>query len=213
MRDTHCMDLGGDGGERGGSEALAARIAGPPAAASATPPAVWCVSTAKHGNGVTNLLSWGNFHTYWQSDGVLPHCIRVDFAALLAVEAVLLLLSHACDESYTPRVVTIRAGCGAADMMEVGRGVFESPEGWGCIDLGEEEEEAEKAKDPDPGNGRVARGGDLASRGVWCTRLEIIIVENRDNGRDCHVRGVRILGPCQEPACTYPASTRNLLLR
>ncbi|CCW67576.1 unnamed protein product [Phytomonas sp. Hart1] len=93
--------------------------------------------------------------------------------------------------------------------MEVGRGVFESPEGWGYLELSEgDDTKTNNSSNPDGRDGESLR-----SLGVWCTRLEIIIVENRDNGRDCHVRGVRILGPCQERISAYPSPTEDLPFR
>lgn len=40
--------------------------------------AVWSVSSAKPGNGV-ELLRDNNTDTYWQSDGMQPHMVSIQF--------------------------------------------------------------------------------------------------------------------------------------
>ena len=40
--------------------------------------AVWSVSSAKPGNGV-ELLRDGRDETYWQSDGMQPHMVNIQF--------------------------------------------------------------------------------------------------------------------------------------
>lgn len=80
---------------------------------------VWSVSSAKHGNGVSNLLHINDLSTFWQSDGNLPHIVHIQFAQLIAVDTVCVYLDFTKDESYTPRVIKVKAGTFDGDMTEV----------------------------------------------------------------------------------------------
>jgi hypothetical protein len=50
--------------------------------------AVWTLSTAKAGNGVQQLRD-NNMQTFWQSDGLQPHLITLEFN-----KQVYILLQH-----------------------------------------------------------------------------------------------------------------------
>ncbi|POM72628.1 Anaphase-promoting complex subunit 10, variant 1, partial [Phytophthora palmivora] len=69
--------------------------------------AVWSLSSAKPGNGVDQLRD-NNMDTYWQSDGVQPHLINIQFSRKMAVKEVALYLDYKLDESYTPKKIAIR---------------------------------------------------------------------------------------------------------
>lgn len=105
--------------------------------------AVWSLSGAKPGNGVSYLLDDNvrspiacgtcmcllylsracdaQTDSYWQSDGAQPHTITVQFHRRTEVSAIALFLNHTADESYTPEVVNIRAGTTFHDLREVTR--------------------------------------------------------------------------------------------
>ncbi|KEG14053.1 anaphase promoting complex subunit 10 [Trypanosoma grayi] len=204
--------------------------------------AVWTVSSAKHGNGVTCLLD-DCHETFWQSDGVLPHVISIDFARLTSVATVALFLSSQQDESYTPRKIRVQAGTHSGDMADVAVATVDNPQGWVLMRVAAEAEPAAQWELGEAGvvGGRTAaalptsattgtRGrtsfptssldlvgnddhAEFLGEGVWCTHLRIIIKENRQNGRDCHVRGVRVLGPVHQSVFTTSSFTQNLLLR
>jgi anaphase-promoting complex subunit 10 len=146
--------------------------------------AVWHVSSAKHGNGVAQLRDRDS-KTFWQSDGVLPHAISVEFPALTQVVYVAVLLLFGSDESYTPKKLSVRAGTHSHDVSEVGSADVDSPNGWVVVEL---------LEDP------AMRGASSAK--VWCTYLQVMITENHQNGRDTHVRGMRVFSPRAAPELT-----------
>lgn len=191
--------------------------------------AVWSVSSAKHGNGVTALLD-GSHNTFWQSDGILPHTISIDFPRLTPLLAVALYLDFQQDESYTPRKLRVQAGTHAGDVADVAAVTVNDPQGWVLMRLAAEAEAQEPWELP--ANNRassslphspliqlssgVAEYDDYAEfleSVVWCTHLRIVLEENRQNGRDSHVRGVRVLGPARQCVYTTPEFTQHMLLR
>lgn len=82
------------------------------------------------------------------------------------------------DESYTPRVVSVRAGNSLAEMKEVRLMELDEPGGWVTINLVR--------------GGVVARPG---SPGVKAYVLQVVVVSNHQNGRDTHVRQCKVYGP------------------
>nr|CCC94564.1 putative anaphase promoting complex, subunit 10-like protein [Trypanosoma congolense IL3000] len=182
--------------------------------------AVWSVSSAKHGNGVMCLLD-GSHDTFWQSDGVVPHVISIDFARLTSVAVVAIYLDFAEDNSYTPRKMRVQAGTHNGDMADAVTVVVDDPQGWVLIQMAPETETLNSwgARDVNGehcGDDAVLDHADYAEfieDGVWCTRLRIIVEENRQEGRDCHVRGLRVLGHIKQSLFTTAYFTQTLQLR
>lgn len=203
--------------------------------------AVWSVSTAKPGNGVEQLLD-GKQKTYWQSDGPQPHTISAQFVSKLKVKEVRVFLDFGSDESYTPSVISVRAGTNFHDLKLV-RKIKElsGPHGWVRIPLGDlpfegdalegddededssdgEEDEihersaadlaardmrrharATSRKKSEMARSRAMQearakleGGSLRDRSVTKAHMiQIVIHCNHQNGRDSHIRMVRVLG-------------------
>lgn len=234
---------------------------------------VWTVSSAKHGNGVRHLMRHHDLNNFWQSDGVLPHVIRIQLGQLTPVEAMAVYVNSAVDQSYSPRVIRVKAGTHNGDMTEVAKADIGAGQecGWVLItlremagddgdDLGgsasdggggvvagvkaqhQRQEVRPRQRDSGaPGRGRpsgaassysppipysevaAALGhgnratsssagaqtsatvpmiphnpGNAADRWLWCTLIDIYICENQFNGRDCHLRGIRLMGPRYE---------------
>lgn len=182
----------------------------------------WSVSTAKAGNGVEQLLD-GDAKTYWQSDsqhdGQQPHTIVAQFMFKVKIAEIGLYLDYQADESYTPAIVTVRAGNSYNDLKVVRRcRKLNDPRGWVCIPMGDivdeyDEWSEEESDGEDMGDDQVARerrNGERRRRrrermeerrrkaGDACVTkafmLQIIIHCNHQNGRDSHVRMVRVLG-------------------
>ncbi|KAK4899795.1 hypothetical protein LTR27_003061 [Elasticomyces elasticus] len=149
--------------------------------------ASWTVSTAKPGNGVAALRSPDPLH-YWQSDGPQPHLLSIHFFKLVEIASIEVLLDFKNDESYTPTKIQFLAGTGVHDIQEFAEMSFEQPTGWhevdfsnvGPIDDAEESLNGEEVVD-------------------WSKRpvlraflLQVRILENHQNGKDTHLRGVRV---------------------
>lgn len=100
---------------------------------------VWTVSSAKHGNGVRNLMHYHDLNTFWQSDGALPHVIRIRLSQLTPVEAIALYVNSGVDQSYSPRVIKVKAGTHEGDMTEVARADIGAGQecGWVLMELGD----------------------------------------------------------------------------
>lgn len=147
--------------------------------------AVWTVSSAKHGNGVLQLRE-DSAESYWQSDGNLPHTITLQFPGLTPVHSIALLLRYNKDESYTPSKITVRVGTHERDIAECAVVELNKPNGWVmlCLHDGPKEGSA-----PIPEVSKPAF--DLAT--VYCCTLTVSVVENHQNGRDTHVRSMKVL--------------------
>ena len=142
---------------------------------------MWSVTSAKPGNGV-DLLRDGSADTYWQSDGTQPHLVNVQFQRKVQLREVALHLSYKNDESYTPQKISVRAGNGFHDLREVKAVEMEEPEGWVVVPLA-------------PGG--ESEGGGAGALGTYV--LQIAVLSNHQNGRDSHIRQVKVYGPTRDP--------------
>ncbi len=78
--------------------------------------AVWTVTSSKPGCGV-EMLRDGKTDTYWQSDGVNPHYITIQFPKRVQILELRIYIDIKQDESYTPNKITIKAGNGLHDLQ------------------------------------------------------------------------------------------------
>ncbi|CAD7700693.1 unnamed protein product [Ostreobium quekettii] len=138
--------------------------------------AVWSVTSAKPGNGV-ELLRDGKSDTYWQSDGTQPHLVNMQFQKKMLVQELHLYLDFKLDESYTPNKIAIRAGNSYYDLKEIMQIDLEEPQGWVNIPLSMEET------------------GDC----LKALLLQIAVLSNHQNGRDTHIRQIKVYGPRVDP--------------
>jgi anaphase-promoting complex subunit 10 len=156
--------------------------------------AVWSLSTAKPGNGVDQIRD-GSVDTYWQSDGSYPHLINIQFRKRVSVSSVAFFLDYNLDESYTPKQICVRSGITTHDLADVQMVDLTSPVGWiniplrppmdpldEILQMGGEEQ----ADDSDPLNG---------GRPLRAFFIQIVVLSMHQNGRDTHVRQVKIFGP------------------
>ncbi|KAK4683908.1 anaphase-promoting complex subunit 10, partial [Tremellales sp. Uapishka_1] len=141
--------------------------------------ATWTVSTHKYGFGVENLKD-NNDGTFWQSEGPQPHIIDLSFPKRVMISSISLQTSHPRDDSYTPSKIAIKAGTGLHDLQEVRSMEFEKPNGWIPISLRPMEvSETEAEIDGPP---------------IPCHHLRLLIIANHLNGKDTHVRGLKVFG-------------------
>jgi len=131
--------------------------------------ATWSVSSAKLGNGVLQLLD-DDETTCWQSDGSTPHVISATFPHRVLIQEVRVLVNHDMDESYTPARVGLWVLSGM-DFESVGEIVeLDQPKGWVHMQM---------------------------TPVVGVFSLQVAILSNHQNGRDSHVRGIKVLGCVQ----------------
>jgi len=142
--------------------------------------AKWSVSSYKFGFG-PECLRDGDPDTFWHSDGPQPHFITIEFPRKVAIQKLSLYLSFPLDDSYTPATVAVRAGTGPSDLQDVRVVTLEKPDGWLTFDV--------SAEPNDDGEGY---------KPVHAYVLQVIVIANHMNGKDTHVRGLRVLGPIEE---------------
>ncbi|EIN04933.1 anaphase-promoting complex subunit 10 [Punctularia strigosozonata HHB-11173 SS5] len=142
--------------------------------------AKWSVSSFKYGFGAECLID-NDPDTFWHSDGPQPHFITVEFPRKMAIQKLSIYLSFPLDDSYTPSTLAIRAGTGPSDLQDVRVLTLDKPDGWITFDISSEASEEGEGFKP-----------------VHAYVLQIIIVTNHMNGKDTHVRGLRVLGPLEE---------------
>lgn len=86
-----------------------------------------------------NLAALPQTSSYWQSDGVAPHTINVQFHRKTSLLQVSLYLDFSMDESYTPKRLCVRAGTTGHDLRDVMFINLHEPVGWINIPLGDPE--------------------------------------------------------------------------
>ncbi|KAJ6796790.1 anaphase-promoting complex subunit 10 isoform X2 [Iris pallida] len=144
--------------------------------------AAWSVSSCKPGNGVVFLRDDG-LDTYWQSDGAQPHLVNIQFQKKVKLQLVVLYVDFKLDESYTPSKISIRAGDGFHNLKEIKTVELVKPVGWVHISLS---------------------GTDPRETFIHTFMLQLAILSNHLNGRDTHVRQIKIYGPSPNPVPHQP---------
>ncbi|CAK4721007.1 hypothetical protein LEN26_002213 [Aphanomyces euteiches] len=140
--------------------------------------AVWTLSSAKPGNGVHQLRD-DDMNTYWQSDGMQPHLINIQFDKKMTVQEVALYLDYKKDESYTPKTLVIRAGTTFHDLVDIKTHSIAEPNGWVTIPLQQV----------------VATATSSYEKPLRTFFLQIAVTAMHQNGRDTHIRQVKIFAP------------------
>jgi anaphase-promoting complex subunit 10 len=129
----------------------------------------------------------GNVNTYWQSDGPQPHCVNIHFPRTVSVCRIDVYTDLKVDESYTPAVISVRAGTFAQDLREVKQFQISEASGWISLVL------------------TSPRGEPLKT-----CMLQVAVLANYQNGRDTHLRQVRVYAPQPDAyliAHPFPPST------
>eukprot|EP00316_Scyphosphaera_apsteinii_P017369 CAMPEP_0119323508 /NCGR_PEP_ID=MMETSP1333-20130426/60880_1 /TAXON_ID=418940 /ORGANISM="Scyphosphaera apsteinii, Strain RCC1455" /LENGTH=179 /DNA_ID=CAMNT_0007330977 /DNA_START=46 /DNA_END=585 /DNA_ORIENTATION=- len=140
--------------------------------------AVWSLSTAKPGNGVEQLRD-DNTDTYWQSDGPQPHLINIQFHQKMRIHEIVIYTDFKLDESYTPAKISIRAGTTFHDLQEIHVQELNEPSGWVTI-LPSGKQTTTAAED---------------SSMLRTHFIQVAILANHQNGRDTHIRQIKIYTP------------------
>eukprot|EP00439_Symbiodinium_sp_Y106_P049281 s2345_g6.t1 len=188
----------GQGPSGPGTGAGAASAAGASAAASPSedfrdlgPEAAWSLSSAKQGNGVEQLRD-GSTDTFWQSDGPQPHLINIQFQRKVKVSEICFYVCFKIDESYTPSRISVRIGTAHHDLQEVQVVELKEPDGWITIPLAKpsfrpvELPPSCTLRDSEMGGAREF---------VRTHFIQLAVLTNHQNGRDTHIRQIKVLGP------------------
>lgn len=108
-----------------------------------------------------------------RSDGPQPHHLNIHFARFVSIRAIRIFLDFEADESYTPTRITLLAGTGYHDLIPFSALSFEQPKGWIDVPLDHV-------------------GGGPDGKTLRCFLVQVRIMENHQNGKDTHVRGLKI---------------------
>ncbi|GAM90712.1 hypothetical protein ANO11243_087570 [Dothideomycetidae sp. 11243] len=165
----------------------------------------WTVSSSKPGCGVTALRS-PDTTQFWQSDGPQPHYLTIHFFKLVSIVHMRIFLDFENDESYTPTKMQFWAGMGIHDLQEFAEMTFEQPKGWIDVDFSK--------VGPLPDASMDGTDGDID----WVSQpilraflLQVRIVENHQNGKDTHLRGLQIFSV--DPTATQGKTTQSVSTR
>lgn len=164
--------------------------------------ASWSLSSAKPGNGADQLLE-GNPETYWQSDGPQPHRVTVTFYKKTKISDIWILFSFKSDESYTPQQISIRIGNGYHDLQEIQVVDLREPEGWVRIPVAFPPENSERVFMPQEGATLRDRSFGGAYGYIRCFCLQIAVLSNHQNGRDTHMRNIKLFAPKIRNSVTF----------
>ena len=151
--------------------------------------AKFTVSSHKPGNGVEELRA-DDLHQYWQyvhqpwenghctnianrSDGPQPHKLTVYFVKRVGIRDLRFYVNYNDDESYTPTKIIFKSGTSENNLIEFASMTLESPVGWQQVPLD-------------------TAGGDPDGRTLVSYVLQMQILENHQNGKDTHLRGLKI---------------------
>lgn len=160
--------------------------------------AVWSLSSCKPGRSTLftkkclftelNFTGFGVerlrdniMDTYWQSDGQLPHLVNIQFHKRTNISQIYIYTDYKLDESYTPSRISIRSGTNFNDLQELQVIDLTEPNGWVQIPI---------------------KDGNVKSLRTFM--LQIAVISNHQNGRDTHMRQIRVHAPCGGEGKHYP---------
>jgi hypothetical protein len=130
----------------------------------------------------------------------VPHTVAAHFYRRTSVAKVALYLDYAADESYTPSLITVKAGSMATDAEVVAAVELSQPSGWVHISLGNKVALAAAAAAAANGDADATARLSVMDR---VTRAHVVIISieaNHQGGRDTRVRHVRLVGPVDDAA-------------
>ncbi|XP_074651961.1 anaphase-promoting complex subunit 10-like [Tubulanus polymorphus] len=136
--------------------------------------AVWSLSSCKPGFGVDQLRD-ESLDTYWQSDGPQPHLVNIQFKKKTTIQDICIYADYKADESYTPNRISVRAGNHFNDLSEIEQVELSEPSGWVNVPL-----------------------KDVTSKPLRTFMLQIAVLSNHQNGRDTHMRQIKVHSPVQD---------------
>ena len=121
--------------------------------------------------------------------------VNIQFKRKTTVSAVAIYTDFRHDESYTPSKVSVRCGTNFNDLQEIELVTLKEPSGWVKIPL-----------------------KDLNDRLVRSYMVQIAVISNHQQGRDTHIRQIKIYSPVvNQPVTTAEfgvfSSNRNEYLQ
>ncbi|KCZ82427.1 hypothetical protein H312_00085 [Anncaliia algerae PRA339] len=137
------------------------------------------LSSFKRDHGLEELFS-DDMSEFWHTDDSLPHYIEITFQKLTKVSNVILTLMYSKDDSYTPSIIEIRVGMTRELLEPVCNVSLNEPEGDISFIINQE-----------------------------CFFMQIIILSNHQDGKDTHVRRLKILDHKMRDILVIPECLMN----
>lgn len=111
-----------------------------------------------------------------RSDGQQPHLLTIHFLRRVEIRAIRFYVDYNQDESYTPTHIVFHAGTGQHDLAQFAEMPLANPVGWQDVPLDD-------------------CGGGADGNSLCCWIVQMHVKENHQNGKDTHIRGIKIYGP------------------
>lgn len=112
-------------------------------------------------------------HSHFRSDGPQPHNLTVYFVKRVEIRDLRFYVNYTDDESYTPTKIIFKSGTSENSLIEFAHMTLDQPLGWQQVSIN--------------GAGGGPDGNTLVSY-----VLQMQILENHQNGKDTHLRGIKI---------------------
>ncbi|KJP87210.1 hypothetical protein AK88_03127 [Plasmodium fragile] len=158
--------------------------------------ATWKLSSSKSKSD-TKKLKDNNVNTYWQSSGLGPHTITIQFFKLTKISKIYLLLNYLLDESYTPYEISIKVGNDenrldvlCTTFCDVNKHPVDHPF-WFIIDVANFQLHSYLYN-------YNMKNASKRMNSIYCRCIQICVMSSQHYGRDTRIRQVKIFGP------TYP---------
>ena len=129
----------------------------------------------------------GSLDTYWQSDGPQPHLVNIQFHRKMTIEDICIYTDYKSDESYTPSRLSIRVGSHFNDLLELVQLQLTEPTGWVVIPL-----------------------LGLDYKPIRTFMIQVAVLSNHQNGRDTHMRQIKVHSPATSSSQLYFTSKPSL---
>lgn len=116
---------------------------------------------------------WRAAYQSLRSDGQQPHLLTIHFLRRVEIRAIRFYVDYSQDESYTPTLIVLCAGTGHHDLIQFAEVPLTNPIGWQDVPIADS-------------------GGGADGHSLCCWMVQMHIKENHQNGKDTHIRGIKI---------------------
>jgi len=112
--------------------------------------------------------------------------VNIQFHKKTRIRELCLYIDFKFDESYTPAVISIRAGSSLHDLQEVVTLELDEPSGWITVPLRSAGSTGDLSRD---------RAMDSDDRCLRAHVVQLAVLQSHQNGRDTHIRQIKTYGP------------------
>lgn len=152
----------------------------------------WKASSEREENPISNILD-NNIHSYWQSDGFLPHFIDVEFDRITKLNNIMMFFSNKMDQSYFPSFIKIYGGTHDFDMVLLRSLVIKNAEGWINLFFYSDCLENKIHMNQEAKSYNSLNTGYIYNPPIDVKILKFTIFTNQQKGKDSHLRFIRLI--------------------